>query len=530
MARASDKITASAPRHRMSGETAKVVARRRITALAAAAAAKSKPAFLTVRHYCQGLGDCHLLKFRKADGSDFFMLIDCGIHSSVKGGSQKVDEVVADIASVTKRLDVLVITHEHIDHLSGFLSAADKFKQLTIGEVWMGWTENPRDAQARKLDEFKDQGLGILSEAARKLDSVKTLNAHLANVRDGLEAILGFNFGVKGERVRAARDAAAALATKGIRYLEPSSGVLSLEGVDGLRIYVLGPPRDEALLKIAERENEMYDIGGGAGSPFITAFRGAFNLSSEGTGDIGAPFDPNVGMPLNKVLGTPEGDDEHQVADFLEKHYCGPRPQSSRQIAASRKADRAIDPDLTDQSWRRIDLDWLAASATLAMQLDDVTNNTSLVLAFESVATGRVMLFVGDAQIGSWLSWQGLKWTVGQEEVTGPDLLVRTVYYKVGHHGSENATAKTNGLQLMSSRDLAAFIPTNEQDAKKVGWGEMPFHSILRDLDIRTQGRTVRADDPWLNTGIPPPALANPSGSLQAVRCKSGLWVEFDLD
>ncbi|MCA1494608.1 hypothetical protein I6F11_27380 [Ensifer sp. NBAIM29] len=530
MANASDKTTVSAPRHRMSGETAKLAARRRVAALAAeAAAAESKPAFLTVRHYCQGLGDCHLLKFRRTDGSDFFMLIDCGIHSSVKGGPQKIDAVVADIASVTKRLDVLVITHEHIDHLSGFLSASDKFKQLTIGEVWMGWTENPRDAQARKLDEFKGQALGVLSEAGRQLDSHRSLNAHLANVRDGLEAILGFNFGLKGERVRAARDAAAALATKGIRYLEPSSGVLSLEGVAGLRIYVLGPPRDETLLNITARESEMYGIGGGAGSPFITAFRGAFNLSSEGTGDIGAPFDPNVGMPLNKVLGTPEGDDEHQVADFLEKHYSGPKPQNSAQITASRRADRAIDPDLTDQSWRRIDLDWLAASATLAMQLDDVTNNTSLVLAFESVETGRVMLFVGDAQIGSWVSWQDLKWAVGPNEVTGPDLLARTVYYKVGHHGSLNATAKAKGLQLMISKDLSAFIPTNEQDAKKVGWGEMPFHSILRNLDIRTQGRTVRADDAWVSSGKLPLELSAPSGSLQAVRCNGGLWVEFDV-
>ena len=36
---------------------------------------------LTVRHYCQGIGDCHLLSFPKADGTVFRMLIDCGIHS-----------------------------------------------------------------------------------------------------------------------------------------------------------------------------------------------------------------------------------------------------------------------------------------------------------------------------------------------------------------------------------------------------------------------------------------------------------------
>ena len=75
---------------------------------------------VTVRHYCQGIGDCHLLKFAKDDGSDFWMLIDCGVHSSVSGGSKKIAEIVEDIASVTGRLDVLVVTHEHWDHVSCF--------------------------------------------------------------------------------------------------------------------------------------------------------------------------------------------------------------------------------------------------------------------------------------------------------------------------------------------------------------------------------------------------------------------------
>src|SRR5262249_6958297 len=38
-----------------------------------------------IRFYCQGIGDCHLLKFPKDGGGDFWMLIDCGIHSSIAG-------------------------------------------------------------------------------------------------------------------------------------------------------------------------------------------------------------------------------------------------------------------------------------------------------------------------------------------------------------------------------------------------------------------------------------------------------------
>ena len=174
-------------------------------------------------------------------------------------------------------------------------------------------------------------------------------------------------------------------------------------------------------------------------------------------------------------------------------------------------------------------MDWLGVSADLAMQLDDRTNNTSLVLAFEFVDTRRVLLFAADAQVGNWLSWQDLRWTVDDQAVTGPDLLARTVYYKVGHHGSHNATLKAKGLELMASPDLAAFIPTNEADAKKVGWGEMPFKGILEELEQRAGGRVVRADDPWIAGRRRRPAFQAPSGSIRAVRHRAGLWVEFDL-
>jgi uncharacterized protein YfiM (DUF2279 family) len=38
-------------------------------------------------------------------------------------------------------------------------------------------------------------------------------------------------------------------------------------------------------------------------------------------------------------------------------------------------------------------------------------DNTSLVLAIE-LADGDVLLFAADAQVGNWLSWQDLTWSV----------------------------------------------------------------------------------------------------------------------
>src|SRR5260370_26402422 len=96
--------------------------------------------------------------------------------------------------------------------------------------------------------------------------------------------------------------------------------------------------------------------------------------------------------------------------------------------------------DATD-NWRLIDSDWLGGWTVVALQLDTLTNNTSLVLAIE-LPDGDVLLFAADAQVGNWLSWQDLTWSVGGRTVTGPQLLENTILYKVGHHGSHNATLK----------------------------------------------------------------------------------------
>ncbi len=150
--------------------------------------------------------------------------------------------------------------------------------------------------------------------------------------------------------------------------------------------------------------------------------------------------------------------------------------------------------DPGDQSWRRIDSDWLNAPASLALQLDSATNNTSLVLAIE-LENGRVLLFAADAQVGNWLSWQDLKWTVDGKEVTGPDLLRRTVLYKAGHHGSHNATLREKGLEEMDRLEVA-LIPVDHKMALKKGWGNIPLTKLEKRLDEKTKGRVLRLDKP----------------------------------
>jgi hypothetical protein len=141
--------------------------------------------------------------------------------------------------------------------------------------------------------------------------------------------------------------------------------------------------------------------------------------------------------------------------------------------------------------WRRIDSDWLESAGSLALNLDGDINNTSLVLAIELGEGGKVLLFPADAQYGNWLSWAKTR--------RGIDLLKRTVFYKVGHHGSHNATLKDGGLSLMATapgfENLVAMIPVDTEKAKtkgKGGW-KMPEQELRELLIHQTRGRLIIA-------------------------------------
>src|SRR5262245_36693740 len=96
------------------------------------AAAKPKPMAppprgVKVRMYRTGLGDCFLLAFpRKSAGKAprdkvFYLLIDCGVYFGTQepDNATRIGRIVGDIRDATGgRLDLLVITHEHWDHVS----------------------------------------------------------------------------------------------------------------------------------------------------------------------------------------------------------------------------------------------------------------------------------------------------------------------------------------------------------------------------------------------------------------------------
>src|SRR6267142_2682100 len=113
-----------------------------------------------VRMYRQGLGDCFLITFRQGS-KPFHVLVDCGV---LVGTADTMKKVVAHVRDTIRdgkttgkaHIDVLVATHEHKDHLSGFNQARALFnKDFEFGSVWLGWTENLTKADVKKIKEAK---------------------------------------------------------------------------------------------------------------------------------------------------------------------------------------------------------------------------------------------------------------------------------------------------------------------------------------------------------------------------------------
>ena len=154
-----------------------------------------KSARLSIRMYRHGLGDCLLLRFARESGGTFNVLIDCGIIMVATDAKKRMGKVVKDIAKACGgRLDVVVMTHEHWDHASGFSTqhAQDLFDVIEIGEVWYGWTEDPQNELGVRLRNERAEKVKALAMASQAMEKFPAMSVRAR----GLNSILGF-FGFK---------------------------------------------------------------------------------------------------------------------------------------------------------------------------------------------------------------------------------------------------------------------------------------------------------------------------------------------
>ncbi|MFN0214000.1 MAG: metallohydrolase [Saprospiraceae bacterium] len=130
---------------------------------------------LLIRLYNVGLGDCIYVRIPAESPAkpDFHILIDCG----TLGETQLVSKAIKDLEtnmlplnenSGKRRLDLLVATHPHKDHIIGFDPGT--FAKIEIANIWLSPIMNPNHGQNKNIRQLQSNTMeAIKSIRARGL-------------------------------------------------------------------------------------------------------------------------------------------------------------------------------------------------------------------------------------------------------------------------------------------------------------------------------------------------------------------------
>lgn len=416
------------------------------------------PTKITLRTYQVGFGDCFLLTFHYAQG-DKHVLIDFGSTKLPAGAGTRMLDVANDIKDrVGDDLVAVVATHRHKDHISGFATSkggkgpGDIIRQCKPRMVLLPWTEQPNlpvDATApTAMRSFARDLVNMHTVAEHALEIVAKDGRHMApTYAEEIEFI--------GDDNLANKSAIKNLVTMGQRkplYLSYGKRPSALEKLlPGVKIDVLGPPTLEQTETISTQTSE----------------------------------DPDEFWQL-QALAT------ELAAGRAKKLF--PRYQTHTEIPP-------------DARWFCDRIDKLTTQQLLSIvrTLDRALNNTSLILLFH--ARGKRLLFPGDAQIETWR--YALR--EARDSARNRRELAATDLYKVGHHGSRNATPrslwdqfdkrstkKTSGTRLKSVMSTLPGVHGHETRNT-----EVPRQSLADELErkselLRTDKFKGKGTEKWI--------------------------------
>jgi beta-lactamase superfamily II metal-dependent hydrolase len=361
---------------------------------------------IQIRMYNVGFGDSFLLRVPAVDG-ERRVLVDCGFHSQGKGkysDKELVEQIRADLAG--DPLDVVIATHRHQDHISGF-GETDLWEKVAVNEVWLPFTANPQavhdepalaawNALMEETHRLWDAGGKLTTSAIAAALGVRNPGEQAAaefmlwNARMNAPAIDNLLNGMKRADGRPSKR----------RFLPDRKGEYPLTfetpALPAVTVHVLGPPADPKYRKNLKVPNSW----------------GLDEISTAGTAiDTISPFSPEW-----RVLD-----------DRLPSH----RPFQQKTLDAI----RLFNDDL-----------FYAAKA-----LDGFLNGESIVVVLE-IGHARLLL-PGDAEVGSW--------TAIMNNADALELAATATFLKVGHHGSHNATPITFITDHLPAR-TPAMISTQE--------------------------------------------------------------------
>lgn len=337
-------------------------------------------ATVRVRMYQVGFGDCFLLSFEYAGQAEpaRHILIDFGTRELAAG--LDLADIAGEIAAHTGGgPDVVVLTHRHQDHMSGFGGSGTeaivgRWKPRLVVRPWTEDPEAPADAagsSATSLRAGLDQGRAFALALSREITT--SARGARADLRDLAVAQLANQAAL--DRLKAWSEGGNGVY---VNYGKP----LAIDAVvPGVQVHVIGPPtvaQHPAVAKERSTSPEYWQLYNG----LVAA--GAIGPAA---GDMTAAEEQLVGP-----------------ARWLVERLQGPQLRSLLRIVTA---------------------------------LDHAMNNTSVILLIQ--AGDRRLLFCGDAQIENWE--YALTFASDSKQVL--DLLRGVDLYKVGHHGSRNATPRT---------------------------------------------------------------------------------------
>jgi beta-lactamase superfamily II metal-dependent hydrolase len=141
---------------------------------------------LLIRAYNVGCGDCIYVRI-PGPTNGFHILIDCGKKGDDKLLKQAIDHLEGELpkgkAAGKKRLDLIVATHRHEDHIKGF--NPEWFANIEVRNIWLSAAMDPKHPQAKGVEKMRavaTQAMRGLMESGRALSPEVELLASLYGV------------------------------------------------------------------------------------------------------------------------------------------------------------------------------------------------------------------------------------------------------------------------------------------------------------------------------------------------------------
>jgi hypothetical protein len=321
---------------------------------------------------------------------------------------------------------------------------------VSVGQVWQPWTENPKDPEARQLFEDQMKLAVAISKHEPELRASKVIGV------DAQDLILDMALNALGNADSITTLRTGFGSSPARKWLSRREQPRRPRVLDGLRVHVLGPSKDPEVIRSLDPPK---------GKSYLSLIRVTDPDSPE---DLQPPF-PHL----------PEMDWE-AYADYGGTR----RPVNDGQakgVLRHMAEGEAV----------------LAAAA-----LDNALNNTSLMLMFE--VGDQFLLFPGDSQWGTWNLALTTDWS--------RDLLARTTFYKIGHHGSHNATPREFVEDVLPKGTwcIASVTPYSR-------WKQVPKKELLEELNKKTPDHVFTTMKP---PDQPPPQVTVIDG---------GAVIDFEL-